>query len=420
MWPGDQQHGGEQNPQGGPPQHPQQPNTQQQPQQGQQPPQSPQAPYGYPPNPYAQPGYQQPPAPPYGQPQQPPAPPYGQPQQPPAPPYGQPQQPPTAPYGQPAPGGPYPQSGYQQPGQAPAGGYPTPQSWGPAVPGGPGGPGGPGLPPEKDNRRLTIAIAITASLAVIAAVAVGAVYLTGDHGKKDDAKGPATPTATTPAKPTATPSPTDTSTGGADDNDNPRNGGTEIKAVIPGWQVVRRDQRNVAFDVPPGWTVDSEGMSVGFSNDKGDPEVIMSAPAYYKHAWCKSSDGEADRAAVGTKGGSGAKSLKDAADNEAEAWAYWAYQVKGKGTFSKAQDSKAFSNSYGITGWQAEATATNVVKANKCEPPSGVAYTVAWTDPSQTKPTPVVWVLYADTGVSDALTKATVDKIKSTIRPIKK
>jgi hypothetical protein len=160
-------------------------------------------------------------------------------------------------------------------------------------------------------------------------------------------------------------------------------------------------------------------MTIGFTDKKGDPQVAFGAPAYYKHAWCKSSDGESNRAAVGTKGGSGAKSLKNAADNEAVAWAYWAYQDNGKGTFSKAEDSKAFKDDYGITGWQSQATATEVVKANKCMPPSGTAYTVAWLDPSQKKPTPVVWVLYADTGVSDQLAQSVIDKIKGTIRPIK-
>ncbi|MFJ2954619.1 hypothetical protein [Streptomyces sp. NPDC087270] len=403
MWPGDQQHGGQQYPQGNPPQNPQQPQPQQ-PSQG---------PYGQPPNPYAQPGYQQPG---YQQPQQPPQ----QPSQQPPPGYQQP--PPAPPYGQPAPPNPYAQPGYpqpQQPGQPPAGGYPTPQTWGPAGPGAPGGPGGPGgQPPEKDNRKLTIGIAITASLAVIAAVTVGAVYLTNKHDKKDDAKGPATPTATTPAKPTATPSPSGSATDGTDD-DNPRNGGAEVKPVIPGWKVVRRDQRNVAFDVPPDWKVDTQGMSLIFTDDKGAAQEAMGAPAHYKYEWCTSGHDHADRATVGTKGGNGAKSLKNAADNEAEAWAYWVYQTKGKGTFSKAKDSKAFKNDHGITGWQSEATATNVVKADKCTPPSGIAYTVAWLDPSQKTPTPVVWVLYADTGVPDQLSQSIVDKIKSTIRPLK-
>jgi hypothetical protein len=407
MWPGDQQSGGQQYPQGNPPQPPQYP--QQPPQPGpqqpqQQPPQQPQqpGPYGQPPNPYAQPGYQQPAYP--QQPQQPQQP-GGQPPSPQSP-YQQPAQP----YG--APASPYAQPGYPQQGAAP--GYPGPQQYG--VPGGP--------PPGKDGRRkLTIGIAVTAAIAVVAAIAVGAVYVAGG-GKKDDAKGKTTPTATAPKSPTATATPSTGDTGATapDDGDNPRGapGSLDVKPVIPGWQVVRRGERNVAFDVPPDWTVDKEGESIGFTDKSGKPEVVMGAPAYYKHEWCDPGNGStADRAAVGTKGGTGAKSLRQAAENEAEAWAYWGYQDNGKGTFSKAQDSKAFHNSHGITGWQAQATATHLPKSNKCSPPSGIAYTVAWEDPAQKTPTPVVWVLYADTGVPDQLAQSIVDKIKSSIRPLK-
>ena len=382
MWPGDQQPGGPQYPQG-PPQQPQgtPPQPPQPPQQG---------PYGQP-NPYAQP--QQP-----GYPQQP----------------QQPQQyPPTQGYGTPSP---YSQPGYQQ--TPPPGGYPTPQAWGPPAPGGPDG----GPQPPKDRRNLTIGIAITAAVAVIAAVVVGTVYFTG--GKKNNDAKDSSPSPTAPRKPTTAPPATTAAPGasGGDSTDNPRGGAdsVDVKPVVPGWKVVRRGQRNVAFDVPPDWTVDSEGMSVGFEDDKGNPTAIMSAPAYYKHEWCKPPEGTADRAAVGTKGGSGAKSLRSAAEAEAMGWAYWAYQDHGKGTFSKAQNSKAFSNTHGITGWQAQATASNVPKANKCTPPGGIAYTVAWLDPAQKTPTPVVWVLYADTGVSDALSQSIVDRIKSTIRPLNK
>jgi hypothetical protein len=407
MWPGDQQSGGQQYPQGNPPQNPQQ---------SPQPQQPPQGPYGQP-NPYAQPGYpqQQP-----GYPQAPPS----QPQQTPPPQTPPPhpaqqsgyQQPP---YGPPA--NPYAQPGYPQ--QPATGGYQNPQTWSQAgQPGGIGGP--PGPPPQKDNRKLTIGVAITAAIAVVAAVTVGAVYLTGGHDKKNDAKNHDSPTPTaTVTKPTATP-PASTAPGasGGADSDDPRGsaGSVDVKPVIPGWKVVRRGQRNVAFDVPPDWTVDTEGMTIGYSDKKGDPQVAMSAPAYYKHEWCKSSNGTADRAVVGTKGGSGAKSLQNAAETEAESWAYWVFQDDGKGTFSKARDSRSFTNAQGISGWQAEATATKLPKADKCSPPGGTVYTVAWLDPSKKTPTPVVWVLYADAGVSDQLAQSVVDKIKSTIRPLEK
>ncbi len=381
MWPGDQQSGGQQQPQGNPPQQPQNP-------------------YGTP-SPYTQPGYQQP-----GYPQQPPQQPQQQPQQ--------PQYPQTQPYGTPS--SPYGQPGY--PSQQQPGGYPTPQPWGPPTPGGPDGG-----PPQKGSKNLTVGIAIASALAVIAAVVVGVVYFSGGDKKDEAGKDTTspTPTATTPPITTAAPTPTDTTAAGGGDDDNPRGapGSVDVQPVIPGWKVVRRGERNVAFDVPPDWTVDSEGMSIGFEDKKGNPQVVMGAPAYYKHEWCKASDGgTADRAATGTKGGSGASSLRSAAENEAEAWAYWAYQTDGKGTFSKAQNSKAFSNSHGISGWQAQATASNIPKANKCTPPGGIAYTVAWLDPAQ-KATAVVWVLYADTGVSDQLSQAIVDKIKSSIRPLK-
>jgi hypothetical protein len=399
MWPGDQQSGGQQ-PQGVP---------------SPPPPQQPPGGYGTP-NPYAQPapgapqpGYppQQPPRPPAGG-----APAGGAPSG-----YGQPPQyaAPTQPYGTPAPN-PYAQPGYQQ--QPPA--YPAPQQWGPPVPGGPGG-----QPPNKRG-TTTIAVAVTAALAVIAAIVVGAVYFTG--GKKDQASDDPTPTptATVPPSPTATATPTPTATqdqdGGTDGGDSPRGAPVDIKPVIPGWQVVERDQRNVLFDVPPGWTVDSQGMTIGFEDKKGDPAVAMSGPAYYKHAWCKTAGSSTwDRAAVGTKGANGATSVRNAAEVQARSWAYWAYENDGKGTFSKALNSKAFHNSHGITGWQAEATATNVPKANKCAATAGKAWTVAWLDPAQPDPSKklVVWVLYADQGVPDQLAQTTIDTIKSSIRLIK-
>jgi hypothetical protein len=373
MWPADQS-GGQQYPQGDPPQQPQ-------------------GPYGQP-NPYAQPGYQQPGY--QGQPAYPP------------PAYPPPAQPP---YGGPSPYGP----GYQQ--QPPPPGYPAQQPWGPPAAGGPGGP-----QPPRDRRKLSIGIAITAAVAVIAALAVGAVYLSGGS-KKNDAKNSPTPSAT--ANP-ATPSPSATTTdpavsGGSSDSPRGAPSSLDVKPVVPGWKAVTRVKRNVVFDVPPDWTVDSEGMTIGFTDKSGNAAVAMSAPAYYKHNWCKTSDGTADRAAVGTKGANGATSVRNAAEVQATSWAYWAYQNNGKGTFSKAQNSSAFHNAYGINGWQAQATASNIPKSSKCAA-DGAAWTVAWIDPTQTDPTMklVVWVLYADRGVSDALAQSTIDKIKSTIRPMKK
>ncbi|AEW94103.1 MULTISPECIES: hypothetical protein [Streptomycetaceae] len=111
-----------------------------------------------PPNPYGPP---QPPAPQpgYGYPQQPPAAnPYAQPQPQGPNPYAQgPAQPPAPPYGQPpVPGAPGP--------------YGQPQGWG-------AGPVPPPLPVKKSNKGKIVGI--VAGVVVVAAIAVGAVTLTG-------------------------------------------------------------------------------------------------------------------------------------------------------------------------------------------------------------------------------------------------
>ncbi|AXK33760.1 hypothetical protein DVA86_14950 [Streptomyces armeniacus] len=151
MWPGDQQPGGDSNPQQ--------------------------------PNPYQQPGYQQPGA------QQPN--PYQQPG------YGYPQQPGQAPQQPPQPPGqqPYPPQMPPPPGQ---------QQWGqPAMPGGPQPPQG------GDGRSKKTVIAIVTAVAVVAAAVVTGVFLLKDDDKekKDTAGGGNVPSGSPSAKePSATPS----------------------------------------------------------------------------------------------------------------------------------------------------------------------------------------------------------------------
>lgn len=389
MWPGEQQPGG----QSGGQQYPSG-NT----------PQQPQGPYGQPPHPYSQPGYQQPGYPPSGQ---------QQPAQPGPPPQQQPYAP-QQPYGTPSP---YGQPGYQQPGPPP-GGYPAPQAWGPPAPGGPDGG-----PPPGGRSKATVAVAIGAALAVIAAVVVTVALVSGGK-KKADAHDttPPSPTSTTSASAEPTPTPTATQAPDSSDaGDDPRGpaGSTDVTPVIAGWQPVKREARNSVFDVPPDWTLDSESMSIGYADDSGKPQVTVGAPAYFKKDVCTDGKNSVASATAGTKGGAGASSIRAAAENEATAWARWAFQEGGKGTVSKPLNSKAFHNSYGITGWQAQATMTSVPKANKCSS-NGIAYTVAWLDPAQAKPTPVVWVLWARQGVPDQIAQSVIDKIKSSIRPMKK
>ncbi|MFG3257687.1 hypothetical protein [Streptomyces sp. NPDC048172] len=228
MWPGQQQPGGEQNPQQ--------------------------------PNPYQQPGYQQPN--PYQQPAQ------GQQQ----PGFGQPGQ---APQGQ----------GYQQPGQSgqwgPAsmpGGPQAPQTLQTPKSGGGGGGG----------NKKTVIISLVAAVAVIGAAVAGFLVLGGgDDDKKDESKEKPSPSAEPSTGKKEKKKETEPGGGGGGGGD-PKD---PSKPQIAGWQTVVNPKWYSAFDVPEtkDWSVESSGVITGFEDDKGKVLVAMSAPAYYKDDWCKDS-----------------------------------------------------------------------------------------------------------------------------------
>ncbi|MFE6779958.1 hypothetical protein [Streptomyces sp. NPDC057702] len=395
MWPGQQPPGGEQNP------HDQ--NPYQQPQ--------------YPPPGTGQQGPYQTPAPGQG-PYQTPAP--GQPN-----PYQQPvpTPPPGAQPGAPQQGAPqqgtYQQPGYQQHHQ------PT-QSWqAPAAPGAPQPPSGSG----GDKRKKTIAI-VTATAVVAAAAVVGVVLFTGDDGddKKDTAKESPKPSASasTPASGDGQ-QPDGQESGGASENprggsDNPRSADPAAKPVIPGWKTVVSAKRHVAFDVPDtaDWKVESAGLSVGFESDKGKPLVIMSSPAKYKQDACSvkvegsTRPDTSDLGGVGTKGALGAKSEANAAEVEAENWVFAGYDQKQTGQ-RKVTKAKPFQSDHGLKGYAASATVTGVKKSGKCSS-DGKAFTVAYTDVNGDY---ALWVLHAAAGVKDELANETIEKIKSTLRPLR-
>ncbi|MGW1071677.1 hypothetical protein [Streptomyces sp. NPDC002537] len=354
MWPGQQPPGGEQNPQDQ--------------------------------NPYQQPGYPQQPNP------------YQQPG-PATPPVGGPG------YAQPGPQQPNPYQ--QQPGAAtppPMGG---PGQERPAVPqwNAPAPPGGPLPRPPKDNRKRTTIIAITAAAAVVVAAVVTGVVVMKDDGKETAAKSDPTsaPTLAGPSAPAS-------SAASQEPLDNPRGGG-DVKPVIDGWKPVVSSKRHIAFDVPPDWSVDSPGQSIGFEDDKGKALIMMSSPAYYKQGVCGKNS---ELGAAGSKGAMGAKSEESAAKIEAENWLIAGYDQKQTGKLDST-DAKPFKSDHGLTGYASTATVTGVKKTDKCTT-DGKSFTVTYKDTNDDLAT---WVLYTAKGVDDELPDDTVKKIMSSLRPLK-
>jgi hypothetical protein len=376
MWPGQQPPGGEQNPRD------QNPNPNQNP------------------NPYQQPGYGQPEyeQPGYGQPG------YGQPGQQPNPYQQQPG------YPQQQPGYPPQDPGYQQqppgyPGQNPYKQPPVPQY------GAPGRP--PGDPTPPGGRKKTTIIAVVAAFVVVVAAGVTGFLVLG--GKDDDAKA----ADDTPPPATAKPDPTVTPA-------NPRGGDGSSAPQIAGWKVVTNPKRGTQFDVPPDWSVEGSGQSIGLEDEKkkdGTPLVTFSSPALFKKSWCTlPSDGSTDftsLGATGTKGGQGAKDTASAAVNEASGWVWAAYaqSVPDKNLKQKLKVSKAapFTTTSGLKGSYATATATGIPKKDKCDS-DGKAVAFTFTNATGDYTT---WVFYGAKSVPGEIPDATLKKILGSVRLLK-
>lgn len=368
MWPGQQQPGGEQNPQ--------QPNPYQQP--GYQQP-------GPPPPPYQQPGHQQ-----QGYPQQ------GQ----------QPGQQPN-PYQQPGYGSEQGYGGQPGTGQNPyaqPGGPGQSGQWGPAsMPGGPQAPMDPKQGPGG-NKKRNIIVASVAAVAVAAAAVAGVFVFTGDDKKDDEADDKPSASASEGSGGESSPAQETDPGGGGGDSADPG------KPVVPGWQTVINPKWYSAFDVPKtkDWEVQRDSVITGFEDDKGKVLVAMSAPAYYKKDWCKSSS----RAAVGTKGAKGSKDTKEAAKLAAANFALAGYDQKQKGTL-KETPPKPFHNDHGIKGHTAAATITGAPKDDKCSPGAGKVVTASWINSNGDL---AIWVFYTDAGVKDEVPDATIKKMLGSLR----
>lgn len=323
-------------------------------------------------------------------------------------PYGQPQ------YGQ-QPQGQWPNQP-NQPNQPPPNPYHQQPQWG-------GPPGGGGPRPPGRNNALVITVSAVCAVLLMAGAVFAAVAVTDDD--EPDRAGPApsaTPaTVNAAAGPGGEPSPeptrpTDPATegdGGGDgglsgpDNDPSK----KVKAVVPGWQPVPRKDRQVAYDVPKSWTVQSEGLLIGFENDDGTPKVLMGGTAVHKKDWC----GTDERAATGTKGASGAKSTADAALAAADSWARAAYadEFGGRVRLGRAT---SFSNKHGVKGSTVTAKVTGTSKAKDECASDGIVRTVAVKAPNGEY---AVWIVVADTGVADAVSAGDIETMMDSLRFMK-
>ncbi|MBY8886847.1 hypothetical protein K7472_18535 [Streptomyces sp. PTM05] len=272
----------------------------------------------------------------------------------------------------------------------------APAPWDPA-------PGTPDAAARRGRKPVVGAVAAVAAVVVLAAVA-GGVWLARGGGRK--------PVALPTASASASVSPSRSAASGPD------SGGLAVKPVVPGWHVVVSEEHQVAFDVPPDWTVKDSAWVYTADDADGEPVVGITSTAAYRENTC----GGSPLAATGTKGLSArenAHDLEGLARTDARQWAYYGFAdpsaPQGKQGTLTSNASVPFADSYGVNGYASSATLTDPPKSAKCAT-SGAAYTVAWTGPRNQ---PVVWVLYTDTGGAHTVSTGTIQAVEHSIRPVK-
>ncbi|QEU95915.1 hypothetical protein [Streptomyces kanamyceticus] len=298
---------------------------------------------------------------------------------------------------------PYQQSGYQQPNP-----YGQQAPWNaPTVPGGPGA-----APPEPprgggDGRKARLIAIVAAGAVVVAAGVTGFLVLGGD---KDDTAKP-DPTRSASGEPSAD----------ASDHSNPRTGDDgEPEPTVPGWKVVINPKRGLAFDVPPGWALESRDWAGGVVKEGDETETYLAAfaaPAFYQRKWCatdEDKDGRPDYtslASAGTRGNRGVKSTEQAARNDATMWVYGAYTQPDKEKVTTGAV-ESYTTKSGLKGSLASASSAGVDKQAKCAS-DGKATVFAFKDSGGEFAS---WSFHGAKGVKDEVPDATVRKILSTVR----
>lgn len=321
---------------------------------------------------------------------------------------------------------PYQQAGYHQENPYQHATVPMDQAGGGVPPKGPG--------PDKAH-RTKMALAIAASVAMVATVTVGGYLLVGDSDKDDK------PEVALPADggdegdgegegdgEDAEGEETEGEDGedGEDEKPSDPRGSTKPQfdpVVAEDWNVQAFVDRDIVFDVPPDWEVLSTGTYIGWElviDGEEAGSMNLRAPATSPKDECGN-----EPALVGTTGELGASDTAAAAENSAFQYVLGVYDNDQKGT-RKDVPAEPFSNEHGFEGHIASATVEGFPLAkdtdgneveNECHPPGGKVVVVSYVTPSGDLAS---WLAITDTGVDGELDDETIEKMTSSLRSYEK
>lgn len=285
-------------------------------------------------------------------------------------------------------------------------------------------------PPPPSGRSRAPLWVVAALVAVLLVGAVGLSVVYADRSEpppvtrlptRSATPAPTDPSRTPPSDPTPTAAPTaapPTATLPTPTRPTPgRPGATatppQVAPVVPGWQAVE-GREFVAFDVPPDWNVESPTALTGFEASGGRPQiVIVHNTATYRKGAC-------DGAPSTYRAKAGFVSVKGQTAGTA-ATAISAQWAKVAGVHEDGSDSPVgptqVSTVQIAAGTIAATVATTVLTVTEpgdCPAPAMSFTAVSFSVKGQV----VVFILYADQGVADALPDDVAAQVISSLRPI--
>jgi hypothetical protein len=187
-----------------------------------------------------------------------------------------------------------------------------------------------------------------------------------------------------------------------------------IDPVVPGWSPVRSVKRAAVYDVPPTWTVSSEGVIIGYETDSG-VRVAASGAADFGRGVC--GDRNSSLATAGIKHDIGSD-LVAAAESTAREWAGLAFRDdKDRLPRLAVGAPEETTTTAGRPAVVVKVTARTASRAGACKITDGVVYAAAATGfTGELGPTAIL-VIVADVGRPDAVAEAEIRRILSTLRP---
>lgn len=184
-------------------------------------------------------------------------------------------------------------------------------------------------------------------------------------------------------------------------------------SVIDGWKTVRSTQRAALYDVPPGWTVNSEDTIVGFGTKNGSVVVAASGSATAGENAC----GQYTSLATSVVKHSMSGDLATASRLEAQQWAGAAFlDSQDKRPTLRTAKPETVTTRTGKSAVIVKVTATAASSAGLCGP-QGVAYAVSASGFTGRLGPTVILIVVAGTGFPQAVADDDIRQILTTLRP---